>query len=94
MIFAKCSLYWASRKTMKNTFILLALIVVLTGCRKGGTGTGNGTSCWACAIEGEYNGTLVDIDTTICNKTQAGIDEFMAQHNASGQVIACERKSP
>ncbi len=75
---------------MKKLLILLAIVFAFSACRKG-SGTNNNLACWQCAIEGNYNGTLVDIDTTICNKSKAGIDEFMAPHNGTEQVVTCER---
>lgn len=73
---------------MKKLIILLAVIVAFSSCRRG---RGDRPSCWMCSIEGNYNGKLVDVDTSMCNMNQAAINEFMAPHNTQGQVVTCDR---
>jgi hypothetical protein len=75
---------------MKKLAILLATIVALSSCSKGGSG--DSVSCWLCNLEGQYQGQVIDIDTTICNMNQAGINEFMAPYNTIGIVAVCNRK--
>jgi hypothetical protein len=73
---------------MKKLFILLAIIIAFSSCRKRSR---DFVSCWQCSIEGNYNGKLVDVDTSMCNMNQAEVNAFMAPHNTSGQVITCVR---
>jgi hypothetical protein len=77
--------------TMKRLAILLATTVVLSSCSRGGS-TGDSVSCWMCYLEGKYQGKIIDIDTTICNMDQAGINQFMAPYNTNGTVAVCARK--
>ena len=77
--------------TMKILAILLATAVAAcSSCSKGGSG--DSVSCWMCYLEGKYQGQIIDIDTTVCNMNQAGINQFMAPYNTNGIVAVCERK--
>ncbi|MBL7717279.1 MAG: hypothetical protein JNL72_00480 [Flavipsychrobacter sp.] len=74
---------------MNKFLILLMAAALFSSCRKAGGSTGGARACWACAIEGKYNGSIVDIDTTICDKTKAEIDAYMSQHNQVSSVVNC-----
>jgi hypothetical protein len=76
---------------MKKTLIFLTAIIAFSSCRKTG-GTGETASCWTCYLEGTYNGQKIDIDTSMCSKTQDEINQFMAPYNVNGEVAKCVKQ--
>jgi hypothetical protein len=76
--------------TIKKLFYLSSVIAIFTACNKGGT-PADSASCWNCQIEGKYNGVVIDVDTSVCDKNQQGINDFMSPYNAGGEIATCER---
>jgi hypothetical protein len=70
--------------------LFLSIAVAIFACNKGGT-PADSVSCWNCKIEGKYNGVVIDVDTSVCDKNQQGINDFMAPYNTNGIIATCER---
>ena len=75
---------------MKKLLTLLAAIGLMSSCRK--DNSADTKYCWMCNIEGYYNGKLVDIDSSICEKTETEIRQFESAYNQNGKIVVCNKQ--